>query len=62
MTTQPNGIKNTLLGLIIGFSLAGNVYAYQLHTGHVASIQQACVEHTSVVPSDWVGDLQKGKR
>lgn len=51
-------MKNTIIGLIIGFSLAGNVYAWQLHTGHVASIKQACVERTD----DLASALQRGIR
>lgn len=37
-------MKTAFIGLIIGFSLAGNLYAYSLHTGKVVSVKAACAE------------------
>lgn len=37
-------MKPTLIGLIIGFSLAGNLYAIALHTGIVVSVKAACAQ------------------
>lgn len=39
---------NGIIGLIIGFSLAGNIYAYALHTGKVVSVKAACAESAPV--------------
>ena len=37
-----------LVGLVIGFSLAGNIYAYALHTGSVVSVKAACASSEPV--------------
>jgi hypothetical protein len=42
-------MKTAIIGLIIGFSLAGNIYAYALHTGAVVSVKAACAESTDLI-------------
>lgn len=37
------------IGLIIGFSVAGNIYAYALHTGIVVSVRTACAESMDLI-------------
>ena len=39
-------MKTAIIWLTIGFSLAGNIYAYALHTGSVVSVRAACAEQT----------------
>jgi hypothetical protein len=42
-------MKTAIIGLIIGFSLAGNIYAYALHTGSVVSVKAACAEPVELI-------------
>ncbi len=51
-------MKPTFIGLIIGFSLAGNLYAVALHTGKVLSeaSKKACEYE------DLTSALQRGSR
>lgn len=42
-------MKTAIIGLIIGFSLAGNIYAYALHNGVVVSVKAACAESTDLI-------------
>lgn len=41
-------MNKAIIGLIIGFSLAGNIYAVALHTGAVVSVKTACAESAPV--------------
>lgn len=51
-------MKHYALGLFTAYSFLITCYAAGLHTGRVASVQQACVEHVGVVPSDYVTKLE----
>jgi hypothetical protein len=37
-------MKTAFIGLIIGFSIAGNIYGYMLHNGAVVSVKASCGE------------------
>jgi hypothetical protein len=54
------GVKASIIGLIIGFSIAGNIYGYMLHNGAVVSVKAACGEY--VETGDIVSHLERGKR
>lgn len=41
-------MNRAIIGLIIGFSLAGNLYAFALHTGSVVSVKAACASSEPV--------------
>ncbi len=50
-------MKTAIIWLTIGFSLAGNIYAYALHTGRVVSVKAVCAQSGS---SDYLSELQRG--
>jgi hypothetical protein len=52
-------MRNSIIGLIIGFSLAGNIYAYSLHTGKVVSVAAACA---SSEDADLINELKRGMK
>lgn len=51
-------MKTAIIGLIIGFSLAGNLYAYALHNGSVVSVRAACAESA---PVDLIDALRRAE-
>jgi hypothetical protein len=50
-------MKTAFIGLIIGFSIAGNIYGYMLHNGQVVSVKAACAEY--VDGSDILTQLER---
>lgn len=52
-------MKQSIIGLIIGFSLAGNIYAYSLHTGKVVSVKAACASNED---ADLIDALKAGMK
>jgi hypothetical protein len=53
-------MKTAFIGLIIGFSIAGNIYGYMLHNGAVVSVKAACGEY--VETGDIVSHLERGNQ
>jgi hypothetical protein len=50
-------MKTAFIGLIIGFSIAGNIYGYMLHNGKVVSVKAACAEY--VETGDIITQLER---
>ncbi len=50
-------MRVAFIGLIIGFSFAGNIYAYALHTGRVVSVKAVCAQSGA---GDYLSELQRG--
>jgi hypothetical protein len=55
-------MKNYIVGFLICYTILITAYAAGLHNGRIASIQQACVERTSVAPVDLISELERGRR
>ena len=55
-------MKHFLLGLFTAYSVLVTAYAAGMHSGRIASISQACVEHVGVVPADYATQLERARK
>jgi len=54
-------MQKYMLGFMTAYTILVSCYAAGMHTGRIASIQQACVERSTVSPADYVEQLGRGR-